>query len=297
MKHIFLALSIFVLFLLMIFFPSQTLLGASSGLLLWFQILLPTLLPTLIISNILILSNSIPYLVKYVGPIFQKLFRTSSNGSFAALTGFLCGYPVGAKVTAELVKNKQISKHEATYLLSFCNNTSPAFLSSYVILQQFQDKSLLLPTFVILYLSIFLCSILFRNYYHISDSSPCLSFHKEEVFFTFDIIDKSIMNAFETITKIGGYLMLFCILFQWIPCPFFEITTGIQYAMSCTNSFQQSYVLVMGLTSFGGICSIIQTRSVLQGSSLSIFSYTIEKLITALVTSLFAFLYVTIILR
>jgi len=295
LKHIFGAFSFLFLFSFMIVFPAQTLHGATDGLLLWFQILIPTLLPTLILSNVLILSNSIPYITRYIGPIFQKLFRISPNASFAAFAGFLCGYPVGAKITSDLVKKNQITLDEGNYLLSFCNNTSPAFISSYIFLQKFKDSALLIPSLCILYISSYLCSLIYRKYYKISYSyNPNTYTH---VYFQFQIIDDSIMNAFETITKIGGYLILFSILFQWVPLPLWEITTGIIYLLANTNSFEQSYILIMGLTAFGGICSIAQTNSVIQGSNLSIKNYTIEKLITALVTSLFAFLYVTIILR
>ena len=295
MKHIITTFSFFFLFLIMIIFPSQTLLGATNGLLLWFQIIIPTLLPTLIISNVLIISNAIPYITVYIGPIFQKLFSLSSNGSFAALTGFLCGYPVGAKVTADLVKNKQISLKEGNYLLSFCNNTSPNFISSYIISQQFRETSLLIPSLCILYVANYICSLLFRKYYRITKTHNKPD--RKNLCFHFEIFDQAIMNAFETITKIGGYLIFFSILFQWIKHPFLEITTGIPLLISNTKSFIHSYVSVMCLTSFGGLCSIAQTSSVLHGSGLSIFLYTLEKLITALVTSLFAFLYVTIILR
>ena len=279
----------------MIAFPSQTLLGATNGLLLWFQIIIPTLLPTLIISNVLILSNAIPYITIYIGPVFQKLFSLSPNGSFAALSGFLCGYPVGAKVTADLVKNKQISLKEGNYLLSFCNNTSPNFISSYIISQQFGATSLLIPSLGILYVANYICSLLFRKCYGITKIHT--KYDRKKLCFHFEIFDRAIMNAFETITKIGGYLILFSVLFQWTKLPILEITTGIPFLISNTSSFIYSYVSVMCLTSFGGLCSIAQTSSVLHGSGLSILFYTIEKLITALVTSLFAFLYVTIILR
>lgn len=36
---------------------------------------------------------------------------------------------MGAKVIADLVREKHISSEEGTYLLGFCNNVSPAFFS------------------------------------------------------------------------------------------------------------------------------------------------------------------------
>ena len=155
MKHLLSAIFFLFLFFVMLLFPSETFRGASNGLLLWFQILVPTLLPFLVLTNLLIRTTSITYIVKIIGPFIQKFFHVSSYGSFAVLAGFLCGYPIGAKVTADLVKRKQISLSEGNYLLSFCNQTSPAFISSYIVLQQFHDSSLLLPTLLILFFSQF----------------------------------------------------------------------------------------------------------------------------------------------
>ena len=122
--------SVILLFFIMLSFPQEVFDGASEGLLLWFQIVLPTLLPFIIISNILIQTNSISLLSHIFGPAFQKIFRISTDGSFVVLAGFLCGYPMGAKVTSDLILAGRITKSEGSYLLSFCNNTSPMFIIS-----------------------------------------------------------------------------------------------------------------------------------------------------------------------
>ena len=303
MKYLASSFIFLCLFFLMLLFPSETLRGASNGLLLWFQILIPTLLPYLVITNILIQTHSMIYIVKFIGPFVQKLFKTTSNGSFAVLSGFLCGYPIGAKVTADLVKTEQISVEEGNYLLSICNQTSPAFITSYVFLQNFQDSSLLIPSLLILYASTFLCSFRYRRKIkHTIQPMIPSSFSKSN--FSFFIFDDCIMNAFETLTKVGGYIILCSILFelgQRLPLtnflPLLEITNGVSHILMHSNNFIYEYVYVMGLISFGGLCSVLQTASVILNSQLSIRSYIIKKLITALVTSLLSSLYVMIILR
>lgn len=281
------------LFFLMLTFPKQTLYGASEGLMLWFEILLPTLLPFLILTNLLLQTNAIVYISYIIGPLFEKIFQVSHNGSFAVLSGFLCGYPVGAKVTADLVRSQKITLEEGKYLLSFCNNTSPAFIISYLVLQNIKDESLLFSTLLILYLSPILCSFLFRKYYHIKRTHTQQESSAFEFQLNFKIIDDCIMNGFETITKIGGYIILFSILITlgestpFTPIlPFLEITNGIPRILKMVPDFKLCYLLLMILTSFGGICAIAQTNSMLYDTGLSIFSYIIEKLITALVTSL-----------
>ena len=305
MKQICYAITSIVFFFLMLCFPKETLKGATDGLLLWFQIVFPTLLPFFIVTNLLIQTNSIIYISKLFGRTLQRVFCVSSNGSFAVLAGFLCGLPIGAKVTADLVKTNRISLKEGKYLLSFCNHTSPAFISSYIVMQNLENNFFLIPTFVILYSSTFLCSLLFRKFYHIkddfTDNAPPLNI---KLHFNFNIFDNCIMNAFENITKVGGYIILFSILFSLgrvlpysiILTPL-EITNGIPRIFEQFWSFEIKYIAVVALASFGGVCSIAQTSSMLGGTKLSTISYTIEKLITTLVTSLLAFLYVFFILQ
>ena len=135
-------------FFSMILFPSLTLEGACNGLLLWFQTVLPTLLPFVIVSNLLISTNSIYFINQRIGWLFQCIFKVSPSGSYPILIGFLCGYPMGAKTIADLVKSQTLSKNEGQYLLSFCNNTSPMFILIFIL-------SFLIYTFInILFLHI-----------------------------------------------------------------------------------------------------------------------------------------------
>ena len=160
-------LPLLILFFFLLFFPRQTLEASKSGLLLWFDSILPTLLPFLIVSGLILKTSLSDYFQKYLGPAFRRLFHCSDSGAFCLLCGLLCGYPVGARLIALQLQEDQLSLEEGQYLLSFCNQTSPAFISSYVVMQKFQDSTLLFPTLLILYTSSFLCSFLFRKLYKI----------------------------------------------------------------------------------------------------------------------------------
>ena len=286
-------------FVIMLIFPRQTFEGASNGLLLWFQIVLPTLLPFIILSNLLIHTNAVKYISTIVKPFVQRLFRVSDYGCYAVFVGFLCGYPMGAKVVADLIQTEKISQREGQYLLSFCNNTSPMFIISFIVMQQFKNESLLLGTLMILYLAPVMCSFLFRRFYKYQTRKSSQNVHEHTFHFNFQIFDTCIMNGFETITKVGGYIILFSILFSlvkqlplvWL-LPTLEISCGISYITSLGIPLATVYPYVLALTSFGGFCAIAQTNSMIQESKLSIVPYIIQKLITALVTSLLAIVYI-----
>ena len=79
----------------------------------------------------------------------RKIFPYLPQGIFCYCR-ILCGYPMGAKVTADLVCTKKIERSEAAYLLSFCNNTSPVFIVNFIIHKILRDRTLLVPTLIIL---------------------------------------------------------------------------------------------------------------------------------------------------
>ena len=305
MKRYFTSLCVIALFVLMLLFPQPVFKGASSGLLLWFNVILPTLLPFMIVSNLLIGTRAIDAISKVFGPVMCRLFGVTRYGSFAIIAGFLCGYPMGGTVTADLVRKQYITWQEGQYLLSFTNNTSPMFIISYVVWQNLKDTSRTMPALLILILSPILCSFLFRIYYR-----PGARIHSSEYpplpkAAAASLMDSCIMNGFETITKVGGYIMLFSILiallqklpldhflFSLLLLPSLEMTNGIPLLCVSPLSADACFVLSLALTSFGGWCSVAQTRSMVQGARLPITPYIIEKLITTLVTSLLAYTYI-----
>lgn len=304
MKRRFLPPILILFFFIMLTKPQETFHGASEGLLLWFQTVLPTLLPFLIIANLLIRTNTMIYFSKLLAPMICPLFGISPNGAFAVLAGFLCGCPMGAKITADLICTNKISRKEGDYLLSFCNNTSPIFLMNYVVLKNLRHREFLLPSVAILFLAPVLCSFLFRPRKRKETAAKALPSGSPYIQIDDQILDETIMNGFETITKIGGYIMLFSVflsLVQTLPIhsffwenlllPSLEITNGVSMICSARISFETKYILSMALVSFGGLCSAAQTQCMIQHTGLRITPYIIKKLATAAVTSLFALLY------
>lgn len=305
-----LSFGIVFLFFIMLICPKAVFTGASEGLLLWFQIILPTLFPFLLVTNLLLATGSIRYISSAFGGVLSRIFRVSQNGSFAVLTGFLCGYPMGAKTAADLTVSGYISREEGQYLLSFCNNTSPVFILNFLVWKTLKDERLMLPTLCILMLSPVIVSLFTRRKYRKnrhsfpepSDIFACQSSASKQSFH-FREIDGSIMDSFETLVKVGGYIMLFSViltLFQNLPfhipglsyvLPFLEVTNGIVMLAASPLPVSLSYPLILGLTAFGGLCSVAQTQCMIQKAGFPILPYIKEKLAAALTASLLGTLY------
>jgi sporulation integral membrane protein YlbJ len=303
-------------FILMFLFPYASYKGASSGLMLWFINVLPTLLPFIIVSNLMIRLNIAGKISKLLYPLIGRLFRVSPNGSYPILIGFLSGLPMGAKTVADLATDNKIGQKESHFLLIMCNNASPIFIMSYIALNQLKMPKLRIPLFMIIYGSSILSAIIYRIYRNHYDKRKQNNFdinispvppnsNYKSVRFSFDILDKSIMDGFEVVTKIGGYIILFSILAQIIneigsSFSFFkamamgllEITTGVDQICKIRMDSNIKIVLVSFLASFGGLSGLAQTKSVLGKSRLSIKTYFLVKLLSSFIAILLALLYV-----
>ncbi len=306
MKHFSAALLATALFAVMLAFPKAVFHGAEEGLLLWYQVIFPTLFPFLVITNLLMQTGGIRMITRIFAKIFCRIFRVSENGSFAVITGFLCGYPMGAKITADLLRGGRISRREASYLLSFCNNTSPVFIVNYIVWKSLGKNDLLLPTLAILYASPILISLITRRFYLKGEPQfPDLAqaeIHRKEKS-GFSAVDACMMDSFESIVKVGGYIILFSVLIALIQeispdnpvffavCVPLEVTNGISMLTGQVKDMRICYPAVLALTSFGGVCSAAQTQCMINGTELSVSSYLIQKLAAALAASLLAFLF------
>ena len=286
------------LLLFLLFHPKEALTGVKNGLGLWLNIMLPTLLPFLILTGALLKTGNIRKLLKPSAFFWKTFFGLSPAGAYVLILGLLCGYPMGAKLAHDLYINQQISRREGEYLLTFSCNASPAFIISYlsgILLKNKISAVQMILTFLAadLFCMLFFRFVVYRG--HTVDS-VCVNKIKKETYQQDSIgviLDVSIMDGFETITRLGGYILLFSLIlasisFYWPfhaqSCMLFtaplELTTGLKQIASAPLPWKSRYLASMLLTSFGGFCVMAQTKSVLE-NSLSLIPYAISKCLNA----------------
>ena len=288
------------LLLYMLLFPKKVLADSLAGLDLWFHTVLPSLLPFMILSNVLIGANVVSQLMRPFSGFFRHVLGLSPEGGYAWLLGLFCGFPMGARLTGDMYRQHRISREEAGYLLTFANQSSPMFLSTYVVLHGLGDSTMTLPVFVIFYASAFLTSLVFRirsRRFGLPPSKPKKEVPEQTSYG--NLLDTSIMNGFEIITRLGGYIILFSILAGIVlqfPAPLHtaapflsgltEITTGIHTISGTTLPLQVKFTAIVCCTAFGGFSTVAQTSCMLNGTGLSIFTYLKGKLVNAAVAGL-----------
>lgn len=297
MNRKFLAVLLGVVIILFVVFPGTISRGAKFGLTLWFHTVLPALLPFMVLSNFMIKQNITGGVGRISYPLLKRVFGLSRAGCYPAVIGFLSGYPIGAKTTAQLYREGRISKEEAQYLLSFCNNLSPMFLVEYIGIHCMGLKVPAMLLFLI-FLSGWIGSFFAGRKRFYRENADSLKISRCQGQTVIASLDESILDAFLTITKIGGYIILFSILAQlvsellqvsaiikYIGIGILEITTGgAVISEMCTGEKAMKSILV-ALCAFGGLSSIAQTASVLAGTDLSTGKYLLAKIRQAVIAA------------
>ena len=262
-------------FLYLLCRPQAASASVRSGLLLWYHSVVPTLLPFMLLTGLLLRLRLLEPLLPFLQRCLAPIFGCSGYGVFAILCGFTAGFPMGAKLTRTLLDQKKISHKEACHLIGFVNNPSPAFLLSYVAADQWQHPELCILLIGNVFGSALLYGILssFRFRSVRTDPSRSGSVRAAAIHESpqdcFALIDSCIEDAVSATVRIGVYLIAFSMLVDTaasIPLAStpvglvlfaaLELTNGIHLIAHSTLSFQVQLVLIPALAAFGG-CSVI----------------------------------------
>lgn len=277
----------FILFLLLLF-HNQVLSGASKGLLLWYQILIPSLFPFILITALFIQQNSYLLFARKCYPIFRK----RSIDFTILFFGLLCGFPLGGIIANYFVENGCIIKSRAQALLPLCSFASPMFLILYIYEFVLENK---VPLFIFL-ISIYLPPLIAYSFLPKENETHC-QYTKLKSQAKKD--SDPFSSATHTIVIIGIYVMLFSILNEillsniknhnlYFPIAFLEITNGLKILKQAYYKSNFFLPFIGMLTSFGGLCTMFQLHSIF---SFSIKKYLQTKLKLSVSTFLILYIY------
>lgn len=282
------AAGIFILTVIILLYPSKCLIFALNGLNLWFQKMIPALFPFMVLSGIMIRMNLTDTFVKLLSVFLKPLFRVRSSCIYVIFMGFLCGFPMGANVSATLYERKQLSKREAEFLLAFCNNIGPVYFVSFALPVAGLSAH---PALLIGMYGLPVLYGLILRYTVYSDlpvkESPT-GFEASGYGFL-EALDDSVMSSLSAITRLGGYMIFFNLLniFAYLFLPvmlrpycscFLEITGGLQLLGDKAPYF------TLCLLPFGGLSCLAQTYSMIKNTNLSLKKYCYHKLALTLLS-------------
>lgn len=127
-RDLILGLGLLCATLALMFWPQESMAAAREGLQLCYNVIIPSLFPFFVLSALVVDLGLAGYIGRALEGIMRPLFNVPGACASAFALGFVGGYPVGAQTALSLYQKGMCTKTEAERLLSFCNNSGPAFI-------------------------------------------------------------------------------------------------------------------------------------------------------------------------
>ena len=283
MKNKFALLAALSALFVLIFASDEVISSSRYALGLCAELIFPSLFPFFVISSLLAKLGLPALLEKVFGKAASKMFKVSGRGASALFIGLCSGYPMGAAYIVELYEDRQIGKNEAEKLLSFCNNSGPAFIIGVVGAGVFHSAKIGLLLYFVHALSAVICGVIFRGkgtlqngtsaeYHQISFSKAFPEAVKQSVISALNVCGFVVcFTVFTALLDANGFLSLFS---AWLSSIFhlslsqckalisgiFELgsAAGLMRGLSPTAD---NIALAAGILGWGGISVHFQTMA------------------------------------
>ena len=161
-KKLFIPVCICLFTIFLLVFSNANLSSAKTGLLLWANSVVPSLLPFFIATELLGYTNVISILGKLLNRFMRPIFNVPGEGAFPFIMGIISGYPMGAKIVSNFKNQGICTNEEAERLLAFTNNSGPLFIIGTVGIGLFKDTTTGILLFITHILACFTVGFLFR---------------------------------------------------------------------------------------------------------------------------------------
>lgn len=317
---IFISLLLIVLIIFLIIAPEISISACLSGIEVWATNILPALFPFLLFTKLLGELGFITYISDFISPITEKLYNTSGISGYVYLMSIFSGYPVGAKITSDLVENKIIDNGQASRITTFTSTSGPLFVLGTVAIGMFNNKTLGYVVLLSHFVGALLNGLLYRKYKYTSPRNPKVTILTEQ---QKNILEDSMLSSIKSIMIVGGYISIFFMLITilnsfniYTPILYItskvlhidpqiitaiingiiELTRGCLDVQACHLSVKTSAMILSGLISFGGLSINLQAYTFLKKANINMKFYLLQKITHSLISIALAFIFGLIIL-
>ncbi len=297
-------------FLLLLFFSSTSSKAVKDAITLCGTSVIPSLFPFFVVSKLIINLRILEPVSLFLKRIMPPLFSVSGNAAPALLLGITSGYPIGAATCCELYESGDISRRQAERLLSFCNNSGPAFIISAIGISVFGSLRIGIALFFLHILSALLVGFIMRLISPVKVNKNTVLKRKAQPSFSFAFTD-AVSSALASSLKISAYIVFFAVVVSLIKevdifsliglkgtnkaiaeaslCGMLEITAGI-YKISELLTFKKAFVISAFFLGWGGISVHCQALSYIANSDINPKEYFLGKLLHGITSGFLAFL-------
>lgn len=279
----------------------------SGGLKIFVLNVLPALFPFFFFNKLLTSFGFASKLGKLLSRPMKKLYRTPAVSGYVFTMSLLSGYPIGAKLTADLYSSNFISKNDALAMTAFCSTSGPLFILG-TVSGFFDNYKFALILLLTNYLSAFLNGFIYRN--KKSDNNdyiPQISVDKA--------MGSVIYDSIISILIVGGFIAIFNMIadmvsnlgisafvgnifdktFSFVPSGtgyavfvgLIEMTRG-SLLLSDFGTNTLTACLTSFILSFGGLGIAMQSITFLQKCNVSTFDYLLRKFSQSVIATVLA---------
>lgn len=191
---------------MLIIYPEKYITSVANGLNLYALNVLPALFPFIFFSKILGELNFGYDLGIALNKPIKKLYNSPGISGYVLVMAMLSGYPIGAKVLADLYEKKHITSDEAKSISTFTSSSGPLFIVGTVGIIMLNNK---LAGFVILishYLGTIFNGFIYRPKTRKSTTAKPLFL---PLINTTNVMSESISSSIISVAIVGGYIAIF----------------------------------------------------------------------------------------
>ncbi len=284
------ALSILVIIIIQ---PETATKGIKNGISLLLTIIIPSLFPFLVLSSFIASSKSFYNLSSIMSPFTTKIFKINKNGFIPILMGLTGGYPIGAKVTADLYKSNRLTQNEAERLMLFAVNSGPAFALTAVGTNMLGNAL----SGVILYVSTILTSLTIGFFCRfLSDKKQLETNNIISTSTSENVFINSVASGANAIINISSWVLTFSCLSEII----FSFNLGekttlfLNAIMEVSNgckvcSSTVSLPVISAILGFGSFSVICQVSPYLKACNVKIKHFLVSRILNASLSAFFTF--------
>ena len=265
----------------------------------WFNTLVPSMLPMFILSDILINYNFISFIPDKITNIISKIFNISKEAVLVLFISLIAGFPSNGTAIKTSYDLKLISKEEASHLLLFVHFANPLFILQTIGIFYLKNNSFGIIILISHVLSAFLIGVILRNKNHPTKDNYISKNNKSQSFTT--IFSSSIKKSINTLLMVSGTVTSFLIISTLI-CHIFDLNVYLETFVKSTLEMTMGLsslsnllicdiykvVLSTAIISFGGLSIHLQVASVID--DIPYTNYLKGRLLHLVISSLTSFL-------
>ena len=321
-----LTLFVFLVIIIIISNPEKFTDGTVSGLKLFFFNVLPGLFPFMLLTKLITEIGLVFKTCQKLDNFSYKLFGTPGVSIYAFLMSILSGYPIGAKIIADLYSKNQITEFEAKKMSIFCTTSGPIFIIGTVGTLMFKNYKFGITIYFAHILSSFLLGIFYRLFTkkkHQKQRQTVIFQKPLQSAKNTNILSKCVTETINSLFVVGAYITIFYLLgelfdligvFNFINVIFSKLFKifGFNYIQSSgfvygilevtrgtkilsLSPTQSSIIIATGIVSFSGLSIIMQSMAFLKEAKIKAHNFVFAKCVHCLFSMFLCYLFIIVI--